>query len=85
MDKKIIKKGFAEIRVRVSGIIQKQRFELRKEKSAYGEYYILCIGITLMAAEALRAANESGFPVRAANGVFFPLGTTPKNFLAGEE
>lgn len=83
MDKKIIKKGFAEIRIRVSGIIQKHRFELKKEKSAFGEFYMLTIDRVVMAAEALRAANEVGFPIRAQNGVFFPAGKAPKDFLAG--
>lgn len=85
MDKKIIHDGFADIRLRVSGMIQKHRFTLKKEPSAYGEYYMLCLDKTIMAAEALKTANEVGFPLKVQNGLFFPAGKTPKDFLVGEQ
>jgi hypothetical protein len=85
MNKKIIRQGFADIRLRVSGMIQKHRFELKKEKSAYGDYYMLCLDKIIMAAEALKAANEVGFPLKVQNGLFFPAGKAPRDFLAGEK
>lgn len=81
MDKKIIKQGSVEIKVRVSGIIQKHKFTLKKEESAFGDYYILEIDQPIMLAEIMRAANEVGFPIRSSTGFFFPNGTTPKDFL----
>ncbi|MEM4272301.1 MAG: hypothetical protein QXH30_01815 [Candidatus Bilamarchaeaceae archaeon] len=84
MDKKVIRQGFADIRLRVSGMIQKHRFILKKEPSSYGKYYVLCLGKTVLASEALKAANEAGFPIKAQNGLFFPAGKGPRDFLAGE-
>jgi hypothetical protein len=81
MDKKIIKQGYAEIRVRVSGVIQKHKFTLKEEKSAFGDYYVLEIDQPIMLAELLRAANEVDSPLRATTGFFFPIGKTPKDFL----
>ncbi len=81
MDKKIIKQGDVEIKVRVSGVLQKHKFTLKKENSAFGDYYVLEIDQPLMLAELMRAANEVGFPIRAPTGFFFPNGTTPKDFL----
>jgi len=85
MNRKIIKQGFADIRLRVSGMIQKHRFELKKEKSAFGDYYMLCLDKIVIAAEALKTANEVGFPLKVQNGLFFPAGKTPRDFLAGEK
>ena len=82
MDKKIIRQGFAEIRVRVSGMIQKHKFTLKKEKSAFGDYYLLEIDKPIVISELMRAANEVDFPIRAPTGMFFPLGKTPKDFVA---
>ena len=39
----------------------------------------------IMAAEALKTANEVGFPLKVQNGLFFPAGKTPKDFLVGEK
>jgi hypothetical protein len=84
MDKKILKQGSAEIRVRVSGIIQKHKFELKKENSAFGDYYVLETSQPLVIAELMRVANEADFPVRAPTGFYFPNGKTPKDFLVGK-
>ena len=84
MDKKIIARGFAELRVRVAGVIQKHKFTLRKEKSAFGDYYLLEIDKPIVVSELMRAANEVGFPLRAPTGFFFPTGKTPKDFVAKE-
>ena len=81
MDKKIIKQGFAEIRVKVSGVIQKHKFTLKKESSAFGDYYVLEIDKPIIVAELMRAANEIDCPLRALTGFFFPNGKGPKDFL----
>ena len=82
MDKKVIKQGYADIRVKVSGMLQKHRFTLKKAESAFGDYYLLEIDKPIAAAELMRAANEVGFPLRAPTGFFFPSGKGPKDFLA---
>jgi hypothetical protein len=83
MDKKIIKDGFAQIKVRVSGMLQNHKFDLKKEDSAFGAYYFLESDVPIMAAEMMRAANEVGFPLRSPTGMFFPKGTTPRDFQVG--
>jgi len=80
MDKKIIKKGFAEIQVRASGMLQKHKFNLKKEKSAFGEYYLLEIEAPISLSELMRIANEVDLPVRSLTGFFFPNGKSPKDF-----
>ena len=84
MDKKIIKQGYAEIKVRVSGVIQKHKFTLKKEESAFGDYYVLETDQPIILAELMRAANEVDCPLRAPTGFFFPNGKTPKDFLVKE-
>ena len=84
MDKKIIKQGSAEIRVKVSGMIQKHKFTLKKESSAFGDYYLLEIDQPIIIAELMRVANETDFPIRAPTGFYFPNGKTPKDFLVGK-
>ncbi len=80
MDKKIIKKGYAEIQIRASGMLQKHKFLLKEEKSAFGNYYVLEIDQPVGLAELMRISNEVGFPVRATTGFFFPTGTGPTDF-----
>ena len=80
MDKKILKHGFAEIQVRASGMLQKHKFSLKKEKSAFGDYYLLEIDQPIGVAELMRVANEVDLPIRAPTGFFFPNGKTPKDF-----
>lgn len=85
MDRKIIKDGFAQIKVRVSGMLQNHKFALKKAGSAFGEYYFLETEVPIMAAEMMRAANEVGFPLRSPTGMFFPRGTSPKDFPTGKK
>jgi len=80
MKKKILSDGFAQIKVRVSGILQNQKFLLKKADSAFGAYYFLDSDVTIIAAEMMRAANEVGFPLRSPTGLFFPRGKSPKDF-----
>jgi hypothetical protein len=82
MDKKILKDGFLQIKVRVSGMLQNHKFLLKKENSAFGDYYLLETDIPIMAAEMMRAANEVGLPLRSPTGFFFPKGKSPKDFQA---
>ncbi|MBD3398183.1 hypothetical protein GF412_03255 [Candidatus Micrarchaeota archaeon] len=81
MDKKVIKQGYAEIKVKVSGMIQKHKFELKKEGSAFGDYYLLETDQPIIIVELMRVANEIDLPIRAPTGFFFPQGKTPKDFL----
>jgi hypothetical protein len=85
MDSKILKDGFAQIRLRVSGMLQKHKFLLKKADSAFGEYYFLETDVPIMAAEMMKAANEAGFPLRSPTGMFFPKGTSPKDFPTGKK
>jgi hypothetical protein len=85
MDKKVLKQGYADIRLRVSGMLQKHRFTLKTEKSAFGNYYLLETGVPMPSAELVRSANEVGFPLRSPTGLFFPPGKGPKDFLVGGE
>lgn len=80
MDKKIIKKGFAQVKVRVSGMLQNHKFSLKKEDSAFGKYYVLETDQPIVAAELMRAANEIDCPIRSPMGLFFPLRKGPKDF-----
>ncbi len=80
MDKKILKSGFAELQVKASGMLQKHKFTLKKESSAFGEYYLLEIEVPIGISELMRIANEVDLPVRAPTGFFFPKGKSPKDF-----
>ncbi|MBN2122248.1 hypothetical protein JW721_04310 [Candidatus Micrarchaeota archaeon] len=82
MDKRILKDGFLQIKVRVSGMLQNHKFTLKKENSAFGDYYILETEVPIMAAEMMRAANEVEMPLRSPTGLFFPRGKSPKDFPA---
>ena len=80
MDKKIIKDGFAEIQVRASGMLQKHKFTLKEERSAFGDYYLLETDAPIGVAEVMRVANEVDLPVKAPTGFSFPKGKSPKDF-----
>ena len=76
----ILSQGHAEIRVKVGGIIQRHKFLIVKEKTAFGEVPYLETKGSVTVSELARLSQELGLPVRSPLGTAFPPGKGTKDF-----
>ncbi len=85
MDKDyILKKGSLLFRVQRSGMYQKLNFTVKYEEVPGGKIPYLCTDKIVESPELLRMAQETGLPVSAKNGKFFPAGKTSLDFLISD-
>lgn len=76
----ILKQGYIDIRIRIAGIIQRQRFLVQKEHSGYGEVIYLVTKGKVPPVDLARLAEELKFPMRSPFGTAFPKGKTIQDF-----
>lgn len=80
----IIKRGFVDVHVRVSGIRQCHRLTLIKENTAFGVINALATKVEIPASELLRVVEELGLPIKTPSMIVFPKGKGPADFVAGQ-
>ncbi|MGC8629016.1 MAG: hypothetical protein ACP5T4_02285 [Candidatus Micrarchaeia archaeon] len=80
MTKLILKKGFVEVRVNISGIFQKVTFKVEKEKSGGIEYTTLHTDKLVGISDLAKIAAETGLPAESPTGKVFPKGKSAKDF-----
>lgn len=76
----ILQQGFADVKVRVAGILQRHRLTVEYERTAFGNVPYLVTKANIPAMELLRIANELQLPIKAPAGTFFPEGKAPKDY-----
>lgn len=77
----IIKAGFVDVKVTVSGLRQAHRLEVKMEKTPAGEIPVLDSRHYIPTAELLRLAGELGLPVRHGKTIVFPPGKMAGHFV----
>jgi hypothetical protein len=80
MNADILQKGFVEVKVRIAGVLQRHRFVVTYETTAFGKVVYLETRVPMPLAELYRVANELDLPVKAPTGTLFPQGKGPKDF-----
>ena len=80
----ILSQGWVEIPVKVTGINQRHKFFVVKEKTPFGEVAYLVTKGNITAAELARIAEEYDFPVRSPLGTAFPPGKGSRDFAISE-
>ncbi len=78
---RILKQGYARIRVKRSGMFQFQVFKVRRVELGNAHFVELFLDRVLDMSELQRVANETHLPVEAENGRAFPEGTGAKDFV----
>ncbi|MEK6982913.1 MAG: hypothetical protein AABX38_08315 [Candidatus Micrarchaeota archaeon] len=76
----IISNGFIELQVKFSGVIQRHKFIVKKEKTGFGEVIFLVVNANLPPAEMARLSKELDFPIKSINSTAFPPGKSAKDF-----
>ena len=76
----ILGRGTVELRVTTGGIIQRQKFTVVREKTAFGMVPFLVCQVPLGSAELVRLAEEYQLPVKSATARAFPKGKMAKDF-----
>lgn len=77
----ILSNGFIELQVKFSGVIQRHKFIVKKEKTGFGEVNFLFVNANLPPAEMIRLSKELDFPIRSTNSSAFPPGKSAKDFV----
>jgi len=80
----IIKRGYVDVKVYMSGLRQSQRLTVYKEKTVHGEVPYLECKNYIPSAELVRLANELQMPIKHKNKMILPKGMTPKDFAKSE-
>jgi len=81
----ILKRGYADVKVRVAGLRQSHRLELVRERSPHGLIPILVAKHYIPPAELVRLAEELQLPVKSKDTLVFPRGTRAGDFAEKTE
>lgn len=81
----IIKRGYLDVKVYVTGLRQSHRLTVVMERSAHGEIPFLVSKLYIPSAELIRIANECQLPVKHKDTVIFPKGMSPWDFSKKKE
>jgi hypothetical protein len=76
----IIKRGYVDVKVFVTGLRQSHRLEVKVEKTAVGNVPFLICRHYIPPAEMVRLAEELKLPIKHKDTVVFPRGTSPASF-----
>lgn len=76
----IIRRGFVDIHVRVSGIRQCHRLVLVRENTAFGIINCLSSRVEIPSSELLKVTEEIGLPIKTPSTTAFPRGKGPIDF-----
>jgi hypothetical protein len=80
MNKEIVKQGFVDVKVLVSGLRQHHRLEVKMEKLPAGEIPVLVAKHYIPTTELLRLAEMLQLPVRHNKTIVFPPGKMAGHF-----
>lgn len=77
----ILEQGYADLRIRIAGIIQKHHFQVQWEKTTFGMVPYLTTKGMVPPADLARLAEEIQLPLRSPLGTAFPLRKGPSDFV----
>ena len=77
----IIQQGYADLHLRVGGILQLHRFVVTKEKTGFGEVLFLVTKGKVAPGELARASEELQIPLKSPLATAFPKNMGPKDFV----
>lgn len=81
----ILKQGYVDVRVRVTGLRQNHRLTVEKDRTSRGILTYLSSKHYIPTQELVRLAEELQFPIKHNSTVVFPKGKMPKDFLEKAE
>lgn len=81
----ILKRGYVDVKIYVTGFRQSHRLNIVIEKTPTGEIPFLVSKNYIPNSELVRIANELKLPVKHKDTVVFPAGMGPKDFRKKEE
>ncbi len=76
----IIKQGYVDVKIQVTGMRQAHRLKVTIEKSQKGAIAYLTSEKSLPAPELIRLSEELQFPIRCRGTIYFPKGKSPADF-----
>jgi len=76
----ILRQGYVDVKVYVSGLRQSHRLEVVKEKTPSGEVPFLVSKYYIPTAELVRLASELNLPIRHKDTIVLPRGKSPSDF-----
>ena len=77
----ILKKGFVDVKVYVSGLRQAHRLELQQVKTAQGILPVLNAKHYIPTAELVKLSEALGLPIKHKTTLVFPKGTMAAKFV----
>lgn len=77
----ILKQGYVDVKVQVTGLRQNHRLAVEKEKTPRGILTYLVSKHYIPTTELVRLAEVLQFPIKHNTTVVFPKGKMPKDFL----
>lgn len=77
----ILKRGYVDVKVFVSGLRQSHRLKVVKEKTPHGLIAFLVAQHYIPGPQLANLAEQLQFPVKYKNSVAFPRGKMPKDFV----
>ncbi len=77
----ILKQGFIDVKVQVTGLRQSHRFSVYYDKTSKGLVPYLVSKLIVPVQELMKVASETGLPVRCGKNVVFPRGKTPADLV----
>ncbi len=77
----IIKQGYIDVKVYVSGLRQNHRLEVVREKNSVGTIIILLCKHYIPTAELVRVAEQLQLPVKHKDTLVFPKGKMAGDFV----
>lgn len=81
----ILRRGYADVKVRVAGLRQSHRLELVRERTPQGLVPILVAKHYIPPVELVRLAEELQLPVKSKDTIVFPRGTRAGDFAEKDE
>ena len=81
MKDEVLKKGYIDVKVNVTGLRQAHRLHVKKEKVPQGILTVLESQHYIPTAELVRLAEMLQLPIKHKKTVVFPKGKMPKDFL----
>jgi len=75
----ILKKGFMDVKVYISGLRQSHRLEVKEADTPHGKMQLLESRHYIPKTELVRLANDLQLPIRHKDTIVFPAGKMPKD------
>lgn len=81
IQEEILKRGYIDVKVNVSGLRQQQRLEVVREKTSVGTVPFLVSKFYIPTMELVRLAEELQLPLKHKDTVVFPRGKMAGSFV----